>query len=239
MLGGLLLTSCNPENIDDTTLIPLTVDCPNVAAGDACTTDDGLGGIVSFINGGEDCECVPFDCQELQGNGGDECTSPAGNPGLITISADGSCTCEEVLDCTNLTDGEPCSTNDGLDGYISFFDGSGDCGCVPFDCQEFQGTAGGDCTSPAGNPGLIIILADGTCECDELPIYDCPSLNLNIGEFCFTTSGNVGEVDANCNCEELAVDCPNWGLNIGDTCETDGPSGTVAGTINANCDCET
>ena len=83
----------------------------------------------------------------------------------------------------------------------------------------------------------------------ETTTFDCPSLSLNIGDACTTSSGANGVVDANCDCEEngSSVDCPGWGLNIGDDCIVydlvyDSTAMTydsinINGVLDINCDC--
>jgi hypothetical protein len=84
---------------------------------------------------------------------------------------------------------------------------------------------------------------DDIDETELMPVFDCPGLELNIGDICtYTITDPNGDtiivtsiVNADCECPpSTTVDCPNLNGNIGDPCA----AGGLVGTINANCECE-
>jgi len=139
----------------------------------------------------------------------------------------------QIVDCSELDEGDACFTDDGLAGFVSALDGE-DCECIPFDCQNFNGNAGAECTTDNGSPGTIIILTDGSCECTDEFTYDCEEYQANIGDVCPIDIYIDGILDDNCECIENDVDCPTWNANIGDMCLL---GEDEYGTLNDNCEC--
>jgi len=82
--------------------------------------------------------------------------------------------------------------------------------------------------------------------------FDCPDLELNIGDACELTFPDrpdviIGNVKEECECsvsedereDDREVDCPDLGSNIGEPCRfVDASGATVEGTTTADCECE-
>ena len=91
-----------------------------------------------------------------------------------------------------------------------------------------------------GDPNTTNDTVNSNCECEGEQIYDCPGLQLNIGDSCDDGDPNTSNdtVNLNCECEgEQIYDCPGLQLNIGDSCD-DGDPNTSNDTVNSNCECE-
>jgi hypothetical protein len=79
--------------------------------------------------------------------------------------------------------------------------------------------------------GGVVGTIDMNCDCVPNTMYDCPTINANIGDSCTTSFGAPGIIDPDCFC--IAWDCPDLLLNVGDSCAT--ISGT--GAVDFNCVC--
>ena len=85
-------------------------------------------------------------------------------------------------------------------------------------------------------------LLNGTCTRYYYPepLYDCPSLMLNVGDACDDgdTSTINDVVNMDCICEgQQSYDCPSLLLNVGDACD-DGDTSTINDVVNIDCICE-
>lgn len=96
-------------------------------------------------------------------------------------------------------------------------------------------------------PGLSLVLLTALTAChdctvtvlEEPELFDCPTLNLNIGDTCddgdINTQNDV--VTEDCRCAgTVEVECPALGLNVGDMCN-DGDPNTTNDQVDANCVC--
>lgn len=98
---------------------------------------------------------------------------------------------------------------------------------------------------------IVFVLATFiACEGDNIddtevtPVYDCPALEVNIGDDCVYVVDVDGQlitisstINDNCECAEIEFDCPALQLNIGDDCNLPNMPNTV-GIVNDNCECE-
>lgn len=97
---------------------------------------------------------------------------------------------------------------------------------------------------------ILIILAIAaftiiSCNNENEVFFDCPELELNIGDNCtYMIEGRPdlieGIVNSDCNCESesnsSSYDCPDLEANIGDDCrDADGNFGR----LDENCECQT
>ena len=70
-------------------------------------------------------------------------------------------------------------------------------------------------------------------------IFDCPNLNLDIGDVCNDGNANTSNdrVQQDCTCSgEITFDCPDLSLNIGDSCD-DNNANTSNDRVQQNCSC--
>jgi len=73
-------------------------------------------------------------------------------------------------------------------------------------------------------------------ESDEFeltPVFDCPTLMLNVRDTCITGNGETGEVDGDCNCPPR-FDCPDLQLDFGAPCTN---AAGENGNVSQNCEC--
>ncbi len=86
------------------------------------------------------------------------------------------------------------------------------------------------------NPATYNDVYNSNCICVGTP-YDCPSLQLNIGDACNDNNPNTSNDTVTSNCVCLgSYDCPSLQLNIGDPCDDNNPN-TSNDIVNANCEC--
>ena len=85
----------------------------------------------------------------------------------------------------------------------------------------------------------VISLAVTGCFDEEPlnPTFDCPDLELNIGDSCTSDQfDGVGVVSENCECVPVdGVYCADLGLNVGQECTSDQFDGV--GIVSENCEC--
>lgn len=162
---------------------------------------------------------------------------------LVTIGFLASCNKDNVdetdnvitFDCSNFQQdfGDSCFTalnNIGVVTQNCECDGDDSTG-TQLDCPNFNGNVGDICFI-FGYEGIIT--AD--CDCVINNVFECPDLQANYNDSCWTALQLPGVVDNNCDCIEDQVnvfDCPNLQANIGDNCWNMNDMGTV----DANCDC--
>lgn len=170
-------------------------DCPNLQQdfGSPCSDNTGSQGLLDI-----NCECDLFACQEFSANAGDSCFH---QPSQTWGRLQDDCTCEvdgDAFDCPELfrNIGDACTTSDSLSGSLNE-----DCACAIYDCQEFGGNVGDRCfNTQAGRFGTL----DEDCNCFVEPIvFDCPDIELNIGDSCLIAPRDWGEVNESCQCVEI------------------------------------
>lgn len=190
-------------------------DCPDLELdfGSSCMTPSNEQGFVD-----QNCDCIPlnnvWDCPGLQANVMDSCFSINGLP-IGVISADCECiTGGTDWDCPNFPGnvGDPCQNGWGVI--------TADCDCVEdnvqWDCPDFYGDLPlsnvenknvGDVCEIFGPGGWGDFVSMGVvsidCDCvEDNVLWDCPGLQQNIADSCFTQNGMpFGVVSADCECE--------------------------------------
>lgn len=69
-------------------------------------------------------------------------------------------------------------------------------------------------------------------------IFDCPQTLSNFGEDCFVNN-ELGEINTDCECEQLPFACPELEANVGSICFVEVSGELPApGFINENCECD-
>lgn len=80
-------------------------------------------------------------------------------------------------------------------------------------------------TCDDGDPNTVEDIIQSDCSCQGVPfVFDCPDLQLNIGDGCddgdpATTTNDIIQTDCSCQGIPIVFDCPDLQLNVGDPCD--------------------